>query len=204
MSCGLHGSSGGFLGRNQWREAARPFRHRGRRAASGVRSAGGDVPVRLEGRCPFGAGLSCFAPSPGGAGSRPFRASIPIAGAPPASRRLVGCMGARPPRTRPVPHAGARARARFPEVPEAGVTDPSRHASEGALQEERGGLRAAAAHSFALPPRIESPAGRERGRKRTVTQSPIASISGWGNPAEAASSAILIVPRPRSSTMPRR
>ena len=42
------------------------------------------------GRCPFGAGLSCFAPSPGRAGARPCRASIPIAGAPPASRRFAG------------------------------------------------------------------------------------------------------------------
>ena len=40
--------------------------------ASGVRSPGGDILLRWEGRCPFGAGLSCFAPSPGGAGSRPF------------------------------------------------------------------------------------------------------------------------------------
>ena len=36
---------------------------------------------------PFGPGLSCFAPSPGGAVSRPLRASIPIAGAPSASCR---------------------------------------------------------------------------------------------------------------------
>ena len=28
------------------------------------------------GRCPYGPGLSCFAPSPGGAGSRPLRASV--------------------------------------------------------------------------------------------------------------------------------
>ena len=39
---------------------------------------------------PFGPGLSCFAPSSGGAGSRPLRASIPIAGAPPTSRRFAG------------------------------------------------------------------------------------------------------------------
>ena len=39
---------------------------------------------------PFGPGLSCSAPSPGGAGARPLRASIPIAGAPPASRRFAG------------------------------------------------------------------------------------------------------------------
>ena len=41
-------------------------------------------------RCPCGPGLSCFAPSPGGAGPRPLQASIPIAGAPPASRRFAG------------------------------------------------------------------------------------------------------------------
>ena len=44
---------------------------------------------------PFGPGLSCFAPSPGEAGSRPSRASIPIAGAPPASRRFAGRVVAR-------------------------------------------------------------------------------------------------------------
>ena len=35
MSCGPRGQGGGFSGRNQWREAARPFRHRGRQGASG-------------------------------------------------------------------------------------------------------------------------------------------------------------------------
>ena len=52
------------------------------------------------GRCPIGPGLSCFAPSPGGAGSRPLRASIPIAGAPPAPRRFVGRLAARSPQGR--------------------------------------------------------------------------------------------------------
>ena len=44
-----------------------------------------------EGRCPVvGPGSRAVAPSPGGAGTRPLRASIPIAGAPPASRRFSG------------------------------------------------------------------------------------------------------------------
>ena len=147
MSCDPRGQGGGFPGRNQWREPAHPFRHRGvwgppaddaprslkrchghapfsRRTAhgtaSGVRSAGGDVSARFEGRCPFGAGLSCSAPSPGGAGSRPLRASIPIAGAPPASRRFAERLITRSPLGR-AQHEHA-----LPEVPETGTPDPAR------------------------------------------------------------------------------
>ena len=56
---------------------------------------------RLPGMAtPLRPGLSCFAPSPGGDGSRPLRASIPIAGAPPASRRFLARVGARSPQGR--------------------------------------------------------------------------------------------------------
>ena len=41
------------------------------------------------GAMPFEPGRSCRAPSPGEAGSRPFRASILIAGAPPATHRFL-------------------------------------------------------------------------------------------------------------------
>ena len=164
----LKDNYGGFSGRSQWREPAHPSQHRGRQGASAddtprslkrcyrhapssrrlahgtasdVRSASGGVSARWEGRCPFGAGLSCFAPSPGVAESRPFRASIPIAGAPPASRRFVGRPVARSPQ-------GCRERDQSPtpatecghaflEVPDAGDADPSRHASAAVLQEER-------------------------------------------------------------------
>ena len=63
----------------------------------------GRFPFRGDGRCPCGPGLSCFAPSPGGAGSRPFRASIPIAGAPAGLsplRRASGCAVTAGPRER--------------------------------------------------------------------------------------------------------
>ena len=63
---------------------------------------------------PFGPGLSCFAPSPGGSESRPFRDSIPIAGAPPASRGFLSRLVARSPQ-------GCRERGHaLPEVLEAG------------------------------------------------------------------------------------
>ena len=81
---------------------------------------------------PFGPGLSCFAPSPGGAGSRPLRASIPIAGAPSASRRFLGCLVARSPQ-------GRREREHaLPEVPEAGGADPCRYAPAAVPQAVRG------------------------------------------------------------------
>ena len=88
--------------------------------ASGVRFADGDVSAQGEGRF-IRAGLSCFAPSPGGAGSRPLRASIPIAGAPPASHRFAEHSIARAPqgRTDEVLH-GPQA-ARHPFLPLASV-----------------------------------------------------------------------------------
>ena len=75
-------------------------------SASGpTRSSGCDpwtaspIPFR-GGDALSGPGLSCFAPSPGEAGSRPLRASIPIAGARPASRRFAGRQVARSPQGR--------------------------------------------------------------------------------------------------------
>ena len=71
---------------------------------------------------PFGPGLSCFAPSSGGAGSRPLRASIPIAGAPPDSRRFDGHLVARSPRG----HVGE-----VPRGPQAGANSrPAANASK--------------------------------------------------------------------------
>ena len=86
---------------------------------------------------PFGPGLSCFAPSPGDAGSRPLRASIPIAGAAAASRRFEGAWsrghrsGRREPghAIREVPKPGMCARQRGRRAP--ALTPGPRPASRG-------------------------------------------------------------------------
>ena len=94
------------------RSGTRP--HRFPRAARAVTH--GRLLRSLFGERSLRAGLSCFAPSLGEAESRPFRASIPIAGAPPAVPQVArghGAAQARPVACSSVPtSASPRPRAR--------------------------------------------------------------------------------------------